>query len=105
MQEDLRLGNYSPIRSSIAGQWLTSPGYFPKSPDQLGPEPIHSRLLNLLSERKLAGRTLQGHRSALKFPCTGTLKLGATVESACGQSLATSRPQPSSSQSGLSSSL
>jgi hypothetical protein len=42
------------------GQRLTSLGYFHKSPDQLGPEPVHSWLLNLFNEQKLAGELRRG---------------------------------------------
>ena len=73
MQEDLRLRNYSPrtIHSytRIVAEFAS---YFHKSPDQLGPEHIRTRLLYLLNERKLAWGTLQCARSALKFLYTRT---------------------------------
>lgn len=74
MQEHLRLRNYSPrtIRSYRTVAEFAS--YFHKSPDQLGPEQIRTWLMYLLNERKLAWGTLQGARSALKFPYTRTLK-------------------------------
>ena len=53
---------------------LSSPSYFHKSPDQLGPEHVRTFLLYLLNERKLAWGTIQGARSALKFLYTRTLK-------------------------------
>jgi hypothetical protein len=75
MQEDLRLRNYSSrtIHSytRIVAEFAS---YFPKSPDQLGPEHIRTWLLHLLNERKLAWGTLQCARSALKFLYMRTLK-------------------------------
>ena len=72
MQEELRLRNYSPetIRS-YTGAVTDFARHFHKSPDQPGPEHIRIYLLCLVNERKLSWQTLQGRRSALKFPlCT-----------------------------------
>lgn len=71
VKEELRLRNYSPetIRS-YTGTIADLARYLLKSPDQLGPEHIRIYLLYLRTERKLSWQTLQGRRSALKFPHT-----------------------------------
>ena len=75
MQEDLRLRNFSERTIRHYTHTVTDfAQHFCKSPDQLGPEHVRTYLLYLLNERKLAWRTIQGARSALKFLNTRTLK-------------------------------
>jgi integrase/recombinase XerD len=75
MQEDLRLRNFSErtVRryTGIVAEFARC---FHKSPHQLGAEHVCTFLLYLLNERRLAGGTIQGARSALKSLYARTLK-------------------------------